>query len=443
MTTRTTTRKRFDRQVCFGLATAAVLVAAGAARGERETLRGYPVRNVAERTGIELATDGNLRSFTLFDTNDRDEFALAVVHTDAGGVTRRSVMLWRDGAGTTLSVLDGSPIRTVAYAALNQRGEVAAYGGGYHHDDARFVVRVLVSSGDGRSLETWSAGPRYVYKRPIISDAGTVCVAAQSSDGTTVYRGAGVAMRPVASFDGHYPYGSAASTDMNNVGEIVQALRDRNGEITSLRRITGDTVETLHESSNSLFDPVINEAGTIVFGERGGGARATIKRIDGDTMSTIWSSPSEAIVPTNVRQSDEGTVVFSVGGRIVRCAPGVSETLVAAGDPLFGSTIERFSRHALSPGGVLAFAYTLSSGESGIAAMHLESPPAPSSRCPGDATGDGRTLLDDLSILAANFGAADLPHGWNQSLPSGDLNDDGDVGIADFAMLASEFGCGE
>jgi hypothetical protein len=57
--------------------------------------------------------------------------------------------------------------------------------------------------------------------------------------------------------------------------------------------------------------------------------------------------------------------------------------------------------------------------------------------CPGDVNGDGQTNIADFNIMAGNFG--DGPG----SLPSeGDLSGDGFVNISDFNIMAGNFGCG-
>ncbi|MEO1130890.1 MAG: hypothetical protein AAFX05_14445, partial [Planctomycetota bacterium] len=61
--------------------------------------------------------------------------------------------------------------------------------------------------------------------------------------------------------------------------------------------------------------------------------------------------------------------------------------------------------------------------------------------CPADITGDGATTLADFTILASQFGAVGLPHGSGESRSLGDLDDDGAVTLADFTLLAADFGC--
>jgi hypothetical protein len=61
-------------------------------------------------------------------------------------------------------------------------------------------------------------------------------------------------------------------------------------------------------------------------------------------------------------------------------------------------------------------------------------PPAPT--CPGDVNGDDLTNIADFNILAGNFGNVVTPN------TGGDLTGDGLVNIADFNILAGDFGCG-
>ncbi|MEO1129846.1 MAG: dockerin type I domain-containing protein [Planctomycetota bacterium] len=61
---------------------------------------------------------------------------------------------------------------------------------------------------------------------------------------------------------------------------------------------------------------------------------------------------------------------------------------------------------------------------------------APPSVCFGDINGDGSTNLADFTILAMNFGTA-----MGAVLGDGDLNNDGAVNLADFTLLAMDFGC--
>ncbi|MEO1129527.1 MAG: S8 family serine peptidase [Planctomycetota bacterium] len=73
-----------------------------------------------------------------------------------------------------------------------------------------------------------------------------------------------------------------------------------------------------------------------------------------------------------------------------------------------------------------------------VAASFTTGPPPPA--CDGDITGDDKVTLADFSILAANFGATGLPHGNNESRSVGDLTDDGDINLSDFSDLAVNFG---
>jgi hypothetical protein len=60
----------------------------------------------------------------------------------------------------------------------------------------------------------------------------------------------------------------------------------------------------------------------------------------------------------------------------------------------------------------------------------------PPSFCPGDISGDGSTSLADFALLANNFGLQSTA-----TLAEGDLTLDGDVSLADFSALANDFGC--
>lgn len=55
---------------------------------------------------------------------------------------------------------------------------------------------------------------------------------------------------------------------------------------------------------------------------------------------------------------------------------------------------------------------------------------------PGDANGDGKVDLLDLSILASNFQGTDTPYDFSQ----GDFTNDGVVDLLDLSVLASNFG---
>lgn len=66
--------------------------------------------------------------------------------------------------------------------------------------------------------------------------------------------------------------------------------------------------------------------------------------------------------------------------------------------------------------------------------VRIYTPIAPPA-CPGDVTGDGITNIADFNVLAGNFGLSVTPD------TGGDLNGDGLVNIADFNILAGDFGC--
>lgn len=59
-----------------------------------------------------------------------------------------------------------------------------------------------------------------------------------------------------------------------------------------------------------------------------------------------------------------------------------------------------------------------------------------SNPCAGDINGDFKTDLADFNILAINFGIS-----GNATREQGDLNGDGAVNLADFNILATDFGC--
>ncbi|MEO1058520.1 MAG: alpha-amylase family glycosyl hydrolase, partial [Actinomycetota bacterium] len=61
---------------------------------------------------------------------------------------------------------------------------------------------------------------------------------------------------------------------------------------------------------------------------------------------------------------------------------------------------------------------------------------APIPVCPGDIDGDGATGLADFRVLATNFGA-----GPSATRLQGDLSGDGWVTLSDFSILANDFGC--
>ena len=60
----------------------------------------------------------------------------------------------------------------------------------------------------------------------------------------------------------------------------------------------------------------------------------------------------------------------------------------------------------------------------------------PAPLCAGDVDGDGATTVADFGVLASNFGAS-VTEGTG-----GDLNGDGIVNAGDFVILAGDFGCG-
>jgi len=57
--------------------------------------------------------------------------------------------------------------------------------------------------------------------------------------------------------------------------------------------------------------------------------------------------------------------------------------------------------------------------------------------CPGDATGEGCTNIADFNILATNFGQDVVP------FTRGDLTGNGRVNVQDFNLLSNDFMCGE
>ena len=57
--------------------------------------------------------------------------------------------------------------------------------------------------------------------------------------------------------------------------------------------------------------------------------------------------------------------------------------------------------------------------------------------CDADANPDSGVTVADYFLLVRNFGRTDVRDGRY----GGDLDNDGAVGVADFAVLAADFGC--
>ena len=69
-----------------------------------------------------------------------------------------------------------------------------------------------------------------------------------------------------------------------------------------------------------------------------------------------------------------------------------------------------------------------------LALVEIDAPPV-TGYCAGDLNADGDTTLADFGVLASNFGAGGV------TLAEGDLNGDGSVLLDDFSVFASDFGC--
>ncbi|MEO1129083.1 MAG: dockerin type I domain-containing protein [Planctomycetota bacterium] len=113
-----------------------------------------------------------------------------------------------------------------------------------------------------------------------------------------------------------------------------------------------------------------------------------------------------------------------------------SRTAQAVGEGLWTATGDFIATEAASTTITLQDA---TGGQAHGPASYLVTTPAP--QCVGDVNGDGFTNLADFTILAGNFGSTGLPFGNEESRGLGDLDDDGSVNLADFTILATDFGC--
>jgi len=127
--------------------------------------------------------------------------------------------------------------------------------------------------------------------------------------------------------------------------------------------------------------------------------------------------------PVQQIKAGEDSYVKTFGGSSVRWGD-YSATVVDPVDDRSMWTIQEYAANDVGPGA--------SDDRWSTWWGHLD---APEVTCDGDVNGDGLTNVADFNILAGNFGAA-VPPGTG-----GDLTGNGFVNVADFNILAGDFGC--
>jgi len=156
----------------------------------------------------------------------------------------------------------------------------------------------------------------------------------------------------------------------------------------------------------------------------------------------VWVQEDDTIAPIELFTQAEG-VAFdtTVGARYSITILGNSYTVRAGSVTILTGSLRSYTNATGTAGlvyktaGMVFFGDDTGSADAVIAlgVTRIDVPPV--SYCSGDITGDGRTTVADFNILAANFGTSVSP------ARSGDLNADGVVNVADFNILAMDFGC--
>ncbi len=326
---------------------------------------------------------------------------------------------------------------------VNDNNQVATIAQPDLFDDhiVRAVVGGPVATIAEVDLDTLNPGKfQYFDGTPSINNAGSVAFMGSRNDGLDgVFVGNGTApAQPLASSaNGFQSFGENVSYNNNGVAAFyAYGADDRAGIFTAGPNGIGTVALQGPGVSEFLSDPSINNHGSVAFVSYGQNLRL-YKTGPGGALQLIASDDNEFDYFDIPLINDAGEVAFY--GELDDGTAGlfdgpnsVADKIIMVGDPLFGSTVQWLSfqlpatRNGFNERAQVAFRYELVDGRQGIGVAT----PVPF----GDASVDLVVNLADFNILAANFGQS------GREWETGDFTGDGVVNLDDFNLLAANFG---
>ena len=277
-----------------------------------------------------------------------------------------------------------------------------------------------------------------------INANGQVAFTGMRGDGVEgVFAGDGTSPpAPLASnLNGFYDFGEEAH--LNNSG-VAAFLATNANDDEGIFTAGPNGIRTVALATGDIFgftNPSINNAGTVAFVAYGDEDRLYTAPANGGPLSVIASAggtSDESFYGFDLPLiNDNGDMVFfaelfNFDTGLFNGPDPVRDRIIMTGDALFGSTVEEVylqlppMHRALNNQGQVAVSYRLADGRHGVAIAS----PAPM----GDANVDSFVNLADFNILAANFGQSGRDW-W-----TADFTGDGIVNLEDFNQLAANFG---
>ncbi len=194
-----------------------------------------------------------------------------------------------------------------------------------------------------------------------------------------------------------------------------------------------DTTGTFHTIGGGWVD--INNAGTLLFAAAPDDTLVTGLYRGTAAGTELVAQENADFIDINARDiNNNGDVVFNaqLGGSgfngIFTGPSREADRVIGPGDTLFGKTVRDafFRTGGFNDGGEIAFSFITTDGQRGVAVAI----PA----MMGDANVDHAVNLADFNVLAENFGSTSADW-WHA-----DFTGDGNVNLADFNILAAHFG---
>lgn len=275
--------------------------------------------------------------------------------------------------GITTTIADTSGILSLfsSRPAINNAGVVAfganlkTIGSGIYSVDSKGTLTTIVESNQ----------PRGVFGDPLINNDGTVAFASAINGGRAIFTSSNGILRTIADTTNN-PYSFFDGYAINDEGRVAFSARQVNGDAGILIS-DGENTTTAVDTSDRfsfLFPPVINNSGIVAF-------KGVIKALAGEGIFTVNDGKLTTIADNsdqfnffeNPAINNSGTVAFkgvlrtgSLG--IFTGSNPLTDKVIAAGDPLFGSTVTDLflSNQGLNDANQLAFYAKLADGTTGI-----------------------------------------------------------------------------
>ena len=330
----------------------------------------------AEYTFANLVdTRGEFAGFGVPAAMNNDGTVALVAFNDGFG---RGVFAGRPG-GPLVTIV---PFNTLADddnfpgPAINDAGTVV-FSRWNNRDNVGALVAAPATGGPSRTITDTTAGPfHFLGARPDVNNVGTVAFAGGHRDhGLGVYtlRENGTVTPVATGADGYT--GFLQFVAMNNAGEVAFMAESPAGRSMVLGAADG-SLRPLDASDGTVigFGQTfgLNDAGTLVYkAYRGNLESHGIYTSSGSGRALVADTAGAYNFLEHPFINNAGTVVFEgltdagVDGVFTGPDP-LTDKVIAAGDPLFGSTVRSAAPVAFNDAGQIAIYYGLPDGTQGI-----------------------------------------------------------------------------